>query len=151
MSDFKTALAAAKGKRAAEPITKTVQVMVGDQLTMLKFAELPATQWADIGAANPVRPGVVIDAQYGYNIHSACRVAAAVSGVRVEDDVDVPLAVERDKTGRVISSEWDDLFEVISGHEFGLIADAIWELNEWGPQLRLGEAKKASRPAPVEK
>ena len=37
----------------------------------------------------------------------------------------VPLAVERDNLGKIITSEWEDLFSRLSGHEFGLVVDAI--------------------------
>jgi hypothetical protein len=145
MSNFADDLAAAKAKRKNEPISVLVDVLVNEELVRLKFTELPAERWADICAHSPVRPEVLYDEQYGYNIHSACRMAAPLCGVRVVAGEDVPLEMRRDpSTGRVVGSEWDDLFDVISGHEFGLIADAIWELNEWGPQQRLEAAKKAS-------
>jgi hypothetical protein len=144
MSDFKTALATAKAKRSSEPASAFVEVLVGGELVRLKFTELPAASWADVCAHSPVRSGVLTDQRYGYNVHAACRAAAPLCGVLVVDGEDVPLELRRNSLGGVTGSDWDDLFEVISGHEFGLIADAIFELNEWGPQQRLEAAKKAS-------
>ena len=150
MSDFDSDLAAAKEKRVTAPNTETVEVLLNGHLVTLKFTEMDPMDWAEITSRNPVRLGAPIDRQYGYNVHGACRAAAAKCGVRVENGTDVPLALKRDSAGKVIGSQWNDLLSTISGHEFGKVADVIFGLNEWDPQRRLDDAKKALALAPEE-
>lgn len=140
---FKDDLVAAKKKRATEPETQTVDVVLNGNLVVLKFTVMDSMDWANTTARFPMRPNTAIDARYGYNVHGVARAAAPLCGVRVEDGKDVPLGVTRDEKGKVVESEWEDLFDALSGHEFTVVASAIWGLNEWGPSARIEAAKKA--------
>jgi hypothetical protein len=110
-----------------------------DALVTLRFTRLPGNEWSDLTSRCPVRLDAPIDRQYGYNMQAVSTLAAPISGVRVEDDAEVSLE----------DSEWVDLFETISGHEFILVMDAIYELNEYEPAQRVSSLKKAlaTRPA----
>lgn len=123
--------------------------ITGDSLITLRFSRMPGDQWAEITARCPVRLDAAIDRQYGYNMHGVCRLAAPLCGVRVDGDEELPLEVIPASAGVPAVNEWDDLFDTISGHEFGLIVDAIYELNEYEPAQRVAQMKKelATRPA----
>lgn len=110
-----------------------------EALVTLRFTRLSGAEWSEIAARCPVRLDVAIDRQYGYNIHAACRIAAPLSGVVVDGD-----SVEK-----ITEEEWNDLFSTISGHEFGLIVDAIYALNEWEPASHVAQLKKELETRPV--
>lgn len=120
-----------------------------DALVTLRFTRLPGDQWAEITARCPVRVDAPIDRQYGYNMTAVCKLAAPLSGVRVDGDAEVPLLVTKAAEGVPAVDEWADLFETISGHELGRIIDAVYELNEYAPAQRINELKKglATHPA----
>lgn len=103
-----------------------------DSIVTLRFKRLSGRVWADLTSRNPVRLDVPIDKHYGYNYDAVCEAAAALNGVRIEGDDEVPLTTE----------EWSELFDVLSGAEIGLIRDAVWELNEWEPSQRLNALVK---------
>ena len=113
-----------------------------ESLVTLRFSRLPGDKWAEITARCPVRLDAPIDRQYGYNMHAVCRLAAPVSGVRVEGDGEVPLTVTKATEETPAVDEWADLFGTISGHEFGLIIDAIYDLNEYSPAAGITQLKK---------
>ena len=102
----------------------------------LRFTQLPAAQWADIKSQCPVRLDSDIDKHYGFNADKAGVLASPLGGVRLERDgedvAEVPLS----------DDEWRDVFAAITGHELSLIADAHFELNEYGPASRVADLKK---------
>jgi hypothetical protein len=104
-----------------------------ESLVTFRFTRLPGREWSALTSKNPVRIDVPIDRRYGYNFDAVCEAAAVASGVRVDGDDQIPLTLD----------EWTDLFDALSGNEFGLIRDAVWSLNEWEPQQRVGELVKA--------
>lgn len=103
-----------------------------DSIVTLRFTRLPAAQWADVKAMSPVRLESDIDQHYGFNADKAAALASPLCGVRVEGDDEFALSED----------EWRDVFAAISGHEFSLIADAIFEMNEFGPAQRVADLKK---------
>ena len=109
-----------------------------DSLVTLRFTQLPAAQWADIKSQCPVRLDSDIDRHYGFNADKAGVLASPLGGVRLERDGDTvseePLS----------DDEWRDVFASITGHELSLIADAHFELNEYGPANRVADLKKGS-------
>lgn len=134
MATFAEVLAARKAQLAESALTEDVQVLVGDELVTLRFAELKGMEWAEVTARCPARPDATIDRRYGYNVHGAAAIAAPKSGKRLDGDELVDLSAD----------EWRDLFEVLSGPDFGAVADAMFLLHEVGPAGRLAAAKKAS-------
>lgn len=123
--------------------------LTADSLVTLRFTRMSGVAWAEVTARCPVRLDAAIDRQYGYNMHAVCALAAPLSGVRVDGDALVPLVVSKASEGVLAVNEWADLFATISGHEFGLIVDAIYELNEYEPASRVASLVKAlaTRPA----
>jgi hypothetical protein len=119
---------------------------------MFRFKLLPGDVWSRLTTANPARVEVPVDRRYGYNFDAVCDAAAqyvdangTAYGVRVEGDTEVPMIVEK-KTLDYPNprNQWRELFAAISGHEMEKIRDAIWELNEYEPQVRLEEQLKRS-------
>lgn len=122
-----------------------LQEMAQDSLVTLRFTRLPGRDWAALTSRHPVRPDVPIDRHYGYNYDAVCEEAAALSGVRIEDDVEVPMIVEAKTTSNPNpTNEWAELFDVLSGSEIASIRDAVWALNEWEPQQRIEALVKGS-------
>lgn len=107
-----------------------------DSIVTLRFTQLPAAQWAEIKSKSPVRLDSDIDRHYGFNADKAGVLASPLCGVRLERDGDEVTEVP------LTDDEWRDLFGAISGHEFGLIGDAHFELNEYGPANRVADLKK---------
>lgn len=115
-----------------------------EQIATLRFTELPAPQWAEVVSRSPVRLDVDMDKHYGFNSDQATLLAAPLSGAWVEGEDTFALSAE----------EWTDMLGyrdeagefqqgAISGNELRRIGDAIFELNEFAPGLRLEQAKKA--------
>lgn len=142
MSDFKAALAARKAALAT-PESETLQVTVGDLVVVLRFHELPSTEWTAITAKNPPRVEVPLDMNYGYDWHASSDAAARVSVVRVEDDADVPFDVVDASDGVEPVNEWSDLVSVLSSPDLTQVRNIVWELNEFRPGVRTEKAKKA--------
>ena len=120
-----------------------------DSLITLRFTRMPGDKWAEITARCPARPDAPIDTHYGYNMHAVCRLAAPLSGVRVEGDKEFPLLVTPATEDSPRVDEWATLFDTISGHEFGQIIETIYTLNEFTPAMNVNALKKelATRPA----
>lgn len=120
-------------------------------LITIRFTQLPGQAWAEFGARNPARQGVLIDQLYHYNYHEAAKDAAVYrdpeeAGGRAYSALVVHGEGETEPTLEPISDEqWAGILEVISGHEFEKIASALWELNDYGPRQRIAAAGKASR------
>lgn len=123
--------------------------LTADSLVTLRFSRMSGVDWAEVTARCPVRLDAAIDRQYGYNMHAVCALAAPLSGVRVEGGELVPLVVSAASAGVPAVNEWADLLTTVSGFEFGLIVDAIYELNEYEPASRVASLVKelATRPA----
>lgn len=143
---FSELLKSAKAAKQ-EPVSATVEVTVGAELVTLKFRELPGVDWVNLTREYPVRPGVVIDRRYGYDLDAVCKAAAETSGVLVQGGEEVTLQVDPVVPGsrKPRVNEWADLFEVLSGPDTARVVDAIWALNEYNPAQRTEALKKASR------
>jgi hypothetical protein len=120
--------------------TADVQILVGKTLTTFRFYQWSGIQWAEEADNHPIRPGVIIDANYGYNLRSLCRAAAKETGRRVDDD-----GAEH----TLDPEQWDKLFRHEAGAPVQDLCDAIWRLNEGGPAAEIDAARKASAAASV--
>jgi len=127
-----------------------VLVLINKKPHLLRFRPMDGLEWAAETDRHPARPGVLVDSRYGYNLRTLTRAAAARSGVLVVNGEERTLRVdpfipqlpgEPAPPARV--DQWADLFRAISGHEFQRITDAIWTLNEYGPQEAVEAAGKA--------
>ena len=123
--------------------------LTANQLVTLRFSRLPGNVWADIAARCPARIDAPVDRHFGYNMQAAAMIAAPLCGVRVDGDELVPLRVEAATTDTPAVNQWADLFATIAGTEATQIESAIFDLNVYEPQQRVGQLKKelATRPA----
>jgi hypothetical protein len=129
MSLFDEALA----KAAEESIPSLdVDVELGGKHVPLHIYRIAGEKWAEITALCPARLGSAIDRRYGYNFQAAARIAAPLS-IRVVDDGE---EIEYD------DAKWTAFFAALPGHGIKLIHSAIWQLNEYDPEVRVAEAKK---------
>jgi hypothetical protein len=117
---------------AARP-TKDVDVIVAGKLRTFRFTQLTGQEWGWLVAINPVRLESPLDRRYGYNFHGVCHGAAKLNGVVVDGD-----SVET-----VSAETWDKLWPALSGHDYQVMGDTIWELNEYAPGAAVAKAKKA--------
>jgi hypothetical protein len=120
-----------------------------DSIIRLRFYRLPGEVWADIVSRCPARIGAPMDEHYGYNMQQAAKLAAPINGVRVDGDELVPLRYEAATTDSPAVNQWADLWQSIAGSEASRIESAIWELNVYEPDSRMGQIKNqlATRPA----
>ena len=137
-------LGAGVDKEAVRERLDELAVVAQDAMITLRFTRLPGDKWAEITSRYPVRPDVPIDRHYGYNFDAVCTAAARVSGVRVEDDAEVPLVVREATDDSPAIDEWAELFDVLAGADVAAIRDAVWSLNEYEPQQRLNALVKGS-------
>ena len=133
MSSLDELLDAAVERVETERDTETVEVLIGGELWIFRFAVLDGVTWANVIAVNPMRPGSNIDARFGYNYDGAAVTAAPLSGVRVVDDESQALTAE----------QWSKVIKALSGHDFQKVTNAVWLLNEIAPGRRVSAAKKA--------
>lgn len=143
MSFASEQIAKAKAAKETARASETVEVEVNNAMLSLRFTEMDGPDWSALTIKYPPRDGVVIDQNFGYNVHAVCKDAASLSGVIVEGDEEIHLNVDPDAKPPV--DEWADLFAVISGHDFTAITNTIWSINEWAAHTRLEQAKKGSR------
>lgn len=112
-----------------------VDVELGGKHVPLRFYRIDGERWAEITAMSPARLGSAIDRRYGYNFQAASRIAAPISGRVLDGDDEVEYE----------DAKWGELFKKLAGHNIKLIHSAIWQLNEYDPEVRVVEAKKASK------
>ncbi len=118
---------------AARP-SKDVLVLLAGNPHVLRFVQMDPMDWTTVTDRHPMRPGVLVDERYGYNLRAVTREAAPKCGFLVEDDRPQPLQS---------AESWASLFKSITGAEFARITDAIWSLNEYEPEQAVLAAKKA--------
>lgn len=151
---LKKTLAKARRSRAGDRDERVKQVEAEldallraelDSLVHLRFYKLDGDKWADLTAQCPLRLNSPIDRQYGYNIHAVVKLAAPLSGVALEDGVEVPLIVEEASEDNLVPvDEWADLFSQLPGSGVSQIVDAVYRVNEYDPAKRVERLKKAS-------
>jgi hypothetical protein len=117
----------------AEPDWTTVDVTLGGKLHTFRFDRMVGTLWAAETDKHPVRPGVLMDMRYGYNLRTLTQVVAPITGRRVE----------RDTLEKLSDEQWAKLFKALPGAHLERIADALFKLNEYLPALEVEAAKKA--------
>lgn len=122
------------------PIEHTdVAYTLNGTLYTARFLQLSGMEWAAEADNHPARPGVLIDARYGYNLRSLCRAIAKKTGRRVDGDP----TDENVKLVELTPEQWDDLYRALPGSTVQSFDDAIWALNEAIPAREVEAAKKA--------
>jgi hypothetical protein len=142
MTTFEDDLAAAQ---TPEDEYIDVLVLISKKPHTLRFRPMDGMAWAAETDRHPPRPNVAIDTKFGYNIRTLTKGAAPQCGVLLIDGEERPLRVdpfdpEQPLAERV--NQWESVFKSITGHEFKRITDAIWFLNEYGPQQAIEAAGK---------
>ena len=120
-----------------------------DTLVTLRFTVLPGDEWSALTRMCPPNPEVVLDRHFGYSLNAVAKLAAkyvssdgTVYGHAVEgDSLTVPVQHLVTKTNPNPTNEWNDMFSLMSGPEFGTIVDTIYGLNVDAPNKRLNAAK----------
>lgn len=116
--------------------TADEEVIVGNTLTKFRFYQWAGYQWAEESDRHPVRPGVLLDLRYGYNLRSLGLACAKQTGRRVDSD-----GTEHELT----PEQWDTLWRNLPGASVLTLCDAVWALNEHNPREAVDAARKASR------
>ena len=109
---------------------------------VIRVFRMPGRDWVKLTVENPPRADVAIDTLYGYNFDAVCEAALLFRDPKT--DASYAFRLEDGKTVEISPDEWDDLFSILSGREFALLRDAVYELNEYDPQQRLNELVKHS-------
>lgn len=113
---------------------KDVDTELGGKHLPFRFYALDGEKWSEIVAFCPARLGSAIDRRYGYNFQAAARLAAPLCGRLIDQGAEI----------EVTDEQWTELFKKFKGHNVKLIHSAIWELNEYDPEVRVVNAKKGS-------
>ena len=129
-----TKTTAASDAAAAELEAFDARGDVQAALVTFRFTAISGEKWAHLTSTNPMRLDVHLDRMYGYNFHAVTVAAAKLTGVHLTDDG------EEKPTDEV----WDRLLAKLTGHDFNVLANAVWELNEWDPQQRVAALVKNS-------
>lgn len=119
-----------------------VEVLLNGNVHVFRFRQIDGVEWTAETDKYPARPGVLIDARYGYNLRALVKGIAPKCGVRLDGDTEILMRVEKASEGPAVD-EWGDLWKAIDGPTFARITDAIWGLNEYRPGLAVEAAKKA--------
>lgn len=122
-----------KKLKAVDRKLQAVNARQLDTLIIVRVYKLPGDAWAELVARNPRREGVKFDEEHGYNIHAVTKHAVAAFGRLVEGDEVKPLEPE----------QWEAIWPLLGGNEFGDIADQVYFLNILEPALRSARLKNS--------
>ncbi|MDN4595901.1 hypothetical protein [Leifsonia virtsii] len=132
-------LGAEDGAEAIQERIDELKASTAQALVTFAFEKLPGDMWIDLTSRNPMRPGALVDMNYGYNLDAVAQ--AAVKAERGGHHF--AWQVDGEKTVVLTDAQWDAVFAELYGHDAQAVRDAVWEVNEWGPSQKLVEAKKA--------
>jgi len=123
-----------KAEFEAPAPTKDVDVILNGNLHTFRVTRMDGVEWASLTDMFPARPGVMLDMRYGYNLRPLTLAAMAKSAQRVDGDNLVDLTED----------QWRNLFKSLAGAYIERFSDAVFLLNEHGPNDEVDKAKKAS-------
>lgn len=118
---------------AAEPETVVVDVLVNGKMRTLQFTEMDGLAWADLTDRCPPRADAPVDRAYGFNIRLVVAHAAPISGRIKSGSEWAELSVE----------QWTKLLRGQKGAAIRTVGDALFQLNQWGPDQAVTAARKA--------
>lgn len=131
-------LADLEAVKAEAPEFIDVPFQLRGHLHRARFYALAGNSWSDLADRHPMRPGVLIDQKYGYNLR----------GLALESAQHAGRILNADGSERKLKPEqWTDLFKTVDGHTSQSFGDAIWGLNEFHPSQKLEALKKAQAAA----
>jgi len=137
----------AAAKDAPRPTLDVVVLLNGTQY-VLRFTRMSGIDWGNLVDKHPPRIGkgkqeaagvaddaaVLLDIRYGYNVRAVTREACTLSGVVVDGE---PLTAD----------QWTETLTALDGAAHQRITDAIFDLNEYGPQAEVDAARKGPKPS----
>lgn len=121
--------AAAAGVERSDP----VDVSLNGVAATVVFERADGGVWAGLTTKYPPRPDAFQDLHFGFNIAEVCREAATLTGLFIEDGVEV----------RAEPAQWVSILKALPGQEAAKLTDAVWNVNVLAPLMRELEAKKA--------
>lgn len=125
-----------------EKITE-LRAKQAESLVTLRFTQMDGVEWTALTAQYPPRLDVPLEAeQYGYNVQATTMAACYTSGCVVDEDGTETFPVV-DKTAEPKIDEWADLWHALDGAAAQEVADTIWGLNVYYPQIEREALKKA--------
>lgn len=134
-------------KATVDPDWVDVDALLNGNLYKLRFTALDGPTWANECDKYPMRPDVMLDQTYGYDLRALTLGVAPLTGKLVEADGTLrALQVEPPdprNPNKPVVNEWRDLLNKVDGQTFRRISDAIWALNEYLPSEAVKAAKKA--------
>ena len=116
---------------------KKIDRLEQDSLVTIRVYRLPGDKWLDLKAACPPRLNSAIDQGAGYNVSTLTVAACAEAGRIVEGDEEITRTTD----------EWVALLALLSGGEFELVADLVYQVNVWDSKKRTDDLKKYSKAA----
>lgn len=123
-----------KAEFEADKPTASVDVTLNGNLYTLVFQQMDGIGWAEATDQAPVRPGVLLDMRYGYNLRALTLIVAPKTGKRRDGDDLVEMTAD----------QWRNLLKALPGASVNRIGDALFSLNEYGPAEAVEALKKAS-------
>ncbi len=126
---FRDDLAAAK---TAPRQTLVAQVEVNGARYKLKFTQMDGTEYAAETLKHPLTPEVDFGREFGYDIHSLSRAIAPRCAVLLDGKDEETLSAD----------EWADLFTVLDGGAQQIIANTVFQLNEFASAKAVAAARK---------
>lgn len=123
-----------KAELEAETDWADVDIVLKGKPYVVRLTQLDGTVWADLTDRFPARPGVLLDANYGYNLRGLAPVATPMCGKLIDGD----------KVSELTEEQWADLFKALPGSRVMRIGDVLWNLNEYLPNEAVLAAKKGS-------
>lgn len=114
--------------------TKDVDVVLNGNLHTFRITRMDGVEWASLVDMFPARPGVLLDMRYGYNLRPLTLAALPKSAKHINGDTLEDLTEE----------QWRKLFKTVPGAYIERFSDAVFLLNEHGPNDEVDQAKKAS-------
>jgi len=116
--------------------TETVEVFFDKELVKLRFTELDSRDWEACRIAYPPRPGVSLDAAFGYDVTAASERGAQKNGELVDGD----------ESAKVTPEQWAKVFAPgrLDSQGRQAITNAVFSLNERAHLARLEVAANLS-------
>jgi hypothetical protein len=132
-------------KSAADEIQERLDELADESTEStetIRVYRLPGRDWVNLTSQFQPRPNVAVDRVYGYNVDAV--IEAAIRFRDPKTDATYAFRLDGDTPVEISDDQWTGIFDVISGREFSLIRDAVYELNEYEPQERLNALVKGS-------
>lgn len=119
-----------KAQLDAERDTVDVPFTLNKQPYVLRFTQMDPWEWAEAADRHPQRPGVQLDASFGYNMRALVKDVAPRCGVLLKDGEPVTLRRVQARGDEPAVDEWADLFKAMSPSAVQRMCSEVWGLHE---------------------